>query len=223
MTDADTLHRLAAARFSCRAFLPAPVPRQTITAIVTTARHAPSWCNAQPWGLVITDRPETDRFRAALSEHAAQNAPAPDLDWPEGYPGIYGDRRRACGYQLYDAVGIEKGDRAASSRQMAENFRLFDAPHVALVHSPKALGPYGALDCGGFVTAFCLAAQAQGVATIPQAAVAAHAPFVKDWFGLGDDRLLLCAISFGRADMDHPINNFRTDRESADALIDWRD
>ncbi len=113
-------------------------------------------------------------------------APEPDLPWPDGYPGIYGDRRRAVAWQLYDAVGVEKGDRAASGRQMMENFRLFGAPHVALLHSPAALGPYGALDCGGFVTAFCLAAQARGVATIPQAAVASHGTFVRDWFGIPD-------------------------------------
>lgn len=223
MTDADALHRLAAARFSCRAFLPTPVDRATITEIVATARHVPSWCNAQPWQVAITDGAETDRFREALFAHASSGTPpTPDLDWPEGYPGIYGDRRRSCGFQLYDAVGIEKGDRAASTKQMMENFHLFGAPHVAIIHSPRALGPYGAMDCGGFVTAFCLAAQARDVATVPQAAVASYAPFVRDWFGLGEDRMVLCAISFGRADMDHPINNFRTDRENPDALIDWK-
>lgn len=223
MTDADALHRLAAARFSCRAFLPTPVNRDTITEIVATARHVPSWCNAQPWQVAITDGAETDRFREALFAHASSGTPpTPDLDWPEGYPGIYGDRRRSCGFQLYDAVGIEKGDRAASTKQMMENFHLFGAPHVAIIHSPRALGPYGAMDCGGFVTAFCLAAQARDVATVPQAAVASYAPFVRDWFGLGEDRMVLCAISFGRADMDHPINNFRTARENPDALIDWK-
>lgn len=223
MTDADALHRLAAARFSCRAFLPTPVNRDTITEIVATARHVPSWCNAQPWQVAITDGAETDRFREALFAHASSGTPpTPDLDWPEGYPGIYGDRRRSCGFQLYDAVGIEKGDRAASTKQMMENFHLFGAPHVAIIHSPRALGPYGAMDCGGFVTAFCLAAQARDVATVPQAAVASYAPFVRDWFGLDEDRLVLCAISFGRADMDHPINNFRTARENPDALIDWK-
>lgn len=223
MTDADALHRLAAARFSCRAFLPTPIGRDTITEIVATARHVPSWCNAQPWQVAITDGAETDRFREALFAHASSGTPpTPDLDWPEGYPGIYGDRRRSCGFQLYDAVGIEKGDRAASTKQMMENFHLFGAPHVAIIHSPRALGPYGAMDCGGFVTAFCLAAQARDVATVPQAAVASYAPFVRDWFGLDEDRLVLCAISFGRADMDHPINNFRTARENPDALIDWK-
>ncbi|WP_299373020.1 nitroreductase [uncultured Tateyamaria sp.] len=222
MTDYDSLLATLRARFSCRAFRPDPVADDVITQIVDAARHVPSWCNAQPWQLIITKGAATDRFRDALYATAETTAPAPDMPWPEGYPDIYGDRRRACGFQLYDAVGIEKGDRAASAQQMMENFRLFGAPHVAIVTAPRVLGPYGALDTGGFVTAFCLAAQALDVATIPQAAVAAQAPFVRDHFDVAKDQLILCAISFGHADPDHPVNGFRTDRATTDAIIDWR-
>ena len=144
------------------------------------------------------------------------------MEWPKGYPGVYGERRRACGWQLYDAVGIVKGDRDASAQQMMENYRLFGAPHVAILHSPTDLGAYGAMDCGGFVSMFCLAAQAMGIATIPQAAIAAQAPFVRDWFQIEKDRTILCAISFGYADMDHPINAFRTDREDVQNVIEWK-
>ena len=222
--SADTLSALMQARYSCRAYDPQPIADSVIEEIVRTARHTPSWCNAQPWQLEITKGAGTEAFREALYAHATSgSAPAPDLPWPSGYPGVYGERRRECGWQLYEAVGIEKGDRAASSKQMLENYRLFGAPHVAIVHSPEALGAYGAMDCGGFVTAFCLAAQAQGIATIPQAAIAAYAPFVRDWFGIGEDRLILCAISFGRPDPDHKANSFRTTRATPDALIRWKE
>ena len=221
--EADGLHRIMAARFSCRAFRSGAIPEATIRDIVSTARLAPSWCNAQPWQLVITRGAETDRFRDALHAHASSGAaPDPDLPWPRGYPGIYGDRRRAVGWQLYEAVGVKKGDREAGTRQALENFRLFGAPHVALLHAPEALCPYGALDCGGFVTAFCLAAQALGVATIPQAAVASYGSFVRDWFDIPEDRLLLCAISFGLPDVHHPANSFRAPRDDVDTFIEWR-
>lgn len=222
-SDADTLNRLVSARFSCRAYLPDPLPDDLITEIVRTARHAPSWCNAQPWHLTITKGGETDRFREALYDHVLNGGTAdPDLPHPSSYPDVYGERRRACGWQLYEAVGVEKGDRAGSAKQMMENFRLFGAPHVAILHTPRALGHNGAMDCGGFVNAFCTAATARDVATIPQAAVVSYAAFVREWFGLGDDRMLLCAISFGRADMDHSANTFRTDRADPADLIDWR-
>ncbi|MDQ2090782.1 nitroreductase [Marimonas arenosa] len=222
MTGYDTLSDLLASRYSCRAFKPGPVPRDTIEKIVTAAGRVPSWCNAQPWQVTVTDKPETDRFREALFAHAAANSSQPDLDWPKQYTGLYQDRRRTCGWQLYEAVGVEKGDRAASAAQMMENFRLFGAPHVAIITSEADLGTYGVMDCGGFIAAFCLAAQSLNVATIPQAAVAGHGRFVHDWFGIPDTRLVLAAISFGLADADHPANAFRTERAPLPEILDWR-
>ena len=218
----ETLNTLLDGRFSCRAFRPDPVPKATVTEIVTTAQKVPSWCNAQPWQLIVTAGEETDAFRKALYAAASSTPPEPDLDWPKGYPGIYGDRRRTCGFQLYEAVGVTKGDRAAGAAQMMANYRLFGAPHVAIVTSPADLGAYGAMDTGGFVTAFCLAAQSHGVATIPQAAIAAQAPFVRSYFDIPDNRIILCAISFGYADSDHPANNFRTERAAVEDVMDWR-
>ena len=224
MTSAyDTLNDTFGARFSCRGFRPDPIPRETIERIVSTVRRAPSWCNAQPWQVTVTTGSETDRFRDALQAHVARSPDAaPDLPFPTGYSGAYQQRRRTCGWQLYEAVGVEKGDRAGSARQMMENFALFGAPHVAILSSPSELGPYGAMDCGGFVTAFTVTAQSLGVATIAQAALAGYAPFLHAYFDIPEDRLILCAISFGLADPDHPANSFRTTRAEVADIIDWR-
>nr|WP_216599802.1 MULTISPECIES: nitroreductase [unclassified Ruegeria] len=209
-------------RHSCRAFLPDPVPRAQIEQIVASASRVPSWCNAQPWQLAITSADETDTFREAMQNEAVSGTPAPDLPFPTSYSGVYQDRRRACGWALYEAVGVERGDRAGSAQQMMQNFSLFGAPHCAILSSPAELGPYGAMDCGGFVTAFTLAAQALGVATIPQAALATYGPFLHRYFQIPKDRLILCAISFGFADPDHPANNFRTDRAAPSDFVQWR-
>jgi nitroreductase len=57
-----------------------------------------------------------------------------------------------------------------------------------------------------------LAAKALGVATVPQAALAFHAELVRAHFGLGDDRRMVCGISFGFPDLDHKANGYRTSR-----------
>jgi nitroreductase len=223
MTQIDILNTLMKTRFSCRAFTPEAVPRETISKIIETAKLAPSWCNAQPWQVIVTEGDATDRFRNELLAEAAKSRPKLDLDGPEAYPGVYGERRREVGWQLYDAVGVKKGDRAASGAQMMRNFALFDAPHVAILTSPRALGGYGAVDCGGFILAFTLAARALGVDTVPQAAVANYAAFVRDHFSIGDDRMMVCAISFGYADPDHPANSFRSTRAPLDDIVEWRE
>ena len=218
------LETLLDQRHSCRGFLAEPLPRATITRIATLAQRTASWCNAQPWQVVVLSGASRDRLSAALLAAAqGQRAPAPDFPWPAGYPGELGERRRACGFALYDSVGVARGDRAASARQTLENFRFFGAPHVAIITSAADLGVYGAVDCGGYVANFMLAAQALGVASIAQAALANWSDVVRDTLDLAPSRRVVCGISFGREDRDHPANGFRTAREAVDKVIDWRD
>ena len=222
MSDIDALNALLDRRHSCRAFLPDPVPQAVIERIVATAQKVPSWCNAQPWHLVITRPPETDRLRDALHAHARTAGHAPDIAFPRQYAGVYKTRRSDCGWALYDAVGVRKGDREGSARQMMQNFRFFGAPHHALVTTEADLGAYGVLDCGAFVTAFTLAAEALGVASIPQAAVASCAPFLRNWFDLPGHRQIVCGLSFGYADRNHPANAFRTRRAPMEEVVTWK-
>lgn len=220
--DAAAFDRIMSARHSCRAFRPDPVPRATIEAILATAQKTASWNNTQPWQVTIASGAARDRFRAAMVERAASGgAHASDLPFPSEYRGVYLDRRRACGFQLYGAVGIERGDREAYRRQTLRNFELFDAPHIAIVTTDEAIGVYGAVDCGAYVSNFMSAAQARGVATIAQAALAVHSDLVRDLMDIPAGRLVVCGISFGFADAAHPVNGYRTPRASLDEAVRW--
>ncbi len=218
-----TLEALLHARHSCRAFLPDEIPRGTIEHIVAAAQRAPSWCNAQPWQVVVTSAERTEALRKGLLAEVERSPPAPDIPFPAGYSGVYRERRRTCGWQLYESVGVKRGDREGSARQMRENFRFFGAPHVALITTEAELGQYGLLDCGGFITAFLLAAQARGVATIAQAAVAGWSPFLRRFFELPENRLILCTIALGKEDTAHPANAFRTERAPLAQVMRWDD
>ncbi|MGH1354121.1 MAG: nitroreductase [Thalassovita sp.] len=219
----EAFNALMHSRHSCRGFKPDPVPKKVVEQITIAAARVPTWCNAQPWQLHITQGAETHRFRTALQKAATTQTPQPEMSWPRRYEGVYKDRRRTCGFQLYEAVGVARGDRAASAAQMMQNYALFGAPHVAIVTSEADLGPYGAMDCGGFVAAFTIAAQAAGVATIVQAAIAGFAPTVRTFFAIPETRNILCAISFGYEDPDHPANGFRTERAAVDDVISWHE
>ncbi|MCP1337888.1 nitroreductase [Futiania mangrovi] len=221
--EADTLSRLLDARYSCRGYRPDPVPEAVIRRILTMAQRTASWCNSQPWQVIVTRGAGTERFREALHAHASEHQGNPDFPHPREYRGVYLDRRRACGFQLYDAVGIARGDRAASRQQALQNFRLFGAPHIAIITTDEALGVYGAVDCGGYLATFLLAAQAMGIATIPQAAIASYPDLIRAHFGLGEDRRVVAGISFGYEDPNHPANAFRTVRASLDEAVNWAD
>lgn len=218
----DALAALQAGRSSCRAFRADAVPHETIEAILTGGQQAASWCNSQPWQVIVTEGAGTERFREALFAHAQSNPkPTPDIPFPERYEGIYKARQRECAWQLYSSLGIEHGDRVASGRQALKNFRLFGAPHVAVITSERLLGTYGVLDCGGYVANFLLAARSHGVSTIAQAALAVYGSFIRDYFSIPEDRLIVCGISFGYADQSHPANSFRTNREPIENVVTW--
>lgn len=218
--DTD-FHALLDARFSCRGYLPDPVPRGTVDAMLALAQRTPSWCNSQPWQIAITGAAATQRLRDALQQPEATEDTSHDIAPPQAYEGRFRDRRRECGYQLYGSVGIAHGDRATSAAQAAENFRFFGAPHFALVTTEAVLGTYGVLDCGAYVNNFMLAARSFGVASIAQGALAARSKFLRRWFALPPERLVLCGISFGYEDAAHPANGFRTTRAPLAEVARW--
>jgi nitroreductase len=209
------LEELLNERYSVRAFLAREVPRETIERVLVTAQRTASWCNSQPWQVVIASGAAKERFRQLIYAEASSGA-ANDHDFtpPREYLGVYLERRRESGFQLYNTLGIPRGDKAGYARQALENYNFFGAPHVAIIHTDEPLGIYGAIDCGAYVGNFMLAAQALGLGTIPQAALARHSGLIRRHFKLGDDRKVVCGISFGFADTAHKVNSYRTSRAS---------
>jgi len=199
------------------------VPRTTIQQTVELAQRTASWCNAQPWKVYVASGETLERLRTALYACAATHTPEPDLPWPREYRGVYQERRRECGWALYESLGIAKGDREASARQTAENFRMFDAPHVAIVTTDEALGTYGAIDCGAYTSNFMLAACSLGVASIAQAALASYPQVLRQHLAIPSDRLIVCGISFGYANEAHAANRFRTRRADPADCVVWVD
>jgi nitroreductase len=219
----EVLDQLLRERHSCRAFLPKPVPREIQETIFATAQRSASWCNSQAWQVVVASGAAIERFRAAMVEAARSGRRDSDFPFPAEYTGRYLERRRECGFQLYNAVGVERGDKASYEQQALENFRLFGAPHVAVLSSDPGLGVYGAVDVGGYVQAVLLAMQAHGIAAIPQAALASQSTLAKSLLGIAPERLMVCGISFGYEDTAHPANSYRTSRAKLADAVSWVD
>ena len=90
-----------------------------------------------------------ERFRELIYVEAASGAEHDsDFPYPREYLGVYLERRRESGFQLYNTLGIARGDKAAYAQQALENYNFFGAPHVAIIHSDEPLGLYGAEDTG---------------------------------------------------------------------------
>lgn len=208
--DFEALERTLTNRRSCRGYTDEQVPRDVIEQILAAAQHTASWCNTQPWQMVITSGEATVKLRDALL--ASADGYGPDFDFPAAYTGVHDERRKDVGWQLYEAVGVARGDREASAREMLRNFEFFGAPHVAILTTEADLGVYGAIDCGLYVDSFLLAAESLGLGTCAQAALAMRSSFLREWFGLPETRKVVCGIAFGYPDREHPSATFMSRR-----------
>ena len=222
--EAAALASVIRRRQSHRAYTAEPVPHAVIEEMFELGRQAPSWCNTQPWHAYVTEGAETDRLRKVLSKDHQDSAGviAPDVTMPAAYEGVHLERRRESGWQLYEAVGVARGDREASARQSAQNFELFGAPHAAVITVDRALGAYGVLDVGIFVGYLLLAGESLGVGVIPQAAIATRSPVVRSFFDIPEEESVLLGLSFGWSDKPHPANSYRTSRAELSSIVQWR-
>ncbi|WP_182379415.1 nitroreductase [Nocardioides sp. WS12] len=218
-TTADALEDLLSSRYSCRGFLPQTVDGTDLRRLFTMAQRTASWCNSQAWQVELLSGDAVTALSERLLAHVPVAAEKPDIAGPERYEGVYQDRRRACGFELYNALGIARDDQTGRLMQMLENFRFFGAPHVAIITSPQALGTYGVMDCGGYVATLLAAAESLGVNAIAQAAIAMFGDVVRAEIGIPEDRSIVCAVSLGYADPEHPANAFRTVREDVDVAV----
>ena len=203
-------------RKSVRRFLPLSVSRHTVEHILEVAARSPSGNNVQPWQVhVVTGDAKqalcADILRAAREqpdEHAPEYRYYPD-DWFEPYQG----RRRAVGLELYEKLGIGRGDHAAREAQSLRNYLFFDAPVGLLISLDRRFNTGSFMDLGMFVQTIMLAARGQGLHTCAQAAFAWYHQVVRQHVPLGDEQLLVCGIALGHEDRDAAENGLETARE----------
>ena len=209
-------------RFSCRKFTSEYPSDQVVRELLTQAQRTASWCNTQPWAVhIVKGQMLKELSDALVLEANSGRKPEPDILFPEKYIGEYKERRKVCGLQLYQSVGIQRGDIDATHEQLLENFRFFGAPYVAFISTPQELGTYGAVDCGLYVSSFMLVAHEMGLATIAQAALASYPDVVRRFLPIEEGRDLLCGISFGLQDESHPVNSYRTERAVIDSAVQF--
>ncbi|CAH1748762.1 Nitrobenzene nitroreductase [Thauera humireducens] len=215
-------------RYSCRAFLPRPVPRTTIEEILAVASRAPSGTNIQPWrAWVLTGETKaalSERLLAAFDdpEEAATHAD-PYQYYPKQWISPYIDRRRKVGLQLYGLLGIQKGDAKRMHEQFARNYKFFDAP-VGLIFTVDRVMEQGSwLDYGMFLQNVMLAAKARGLDTCPQAALIQFHRIIRQTLEIPDNETLICGMSLGYADTAAPENTLRTERAPLSEWVSFRD
>ncbi|SIO05103.1 nitroreductase [Vannielia litorea] len=219
-----TVSEALAQRRSVRGFLPDPVARSTVEAILTDARRAPSGANLQPGRFIALTGTPLAALSGALAEAIAEGRPqvAEYSYFPKHMPPELKARQRAAGYALYEALGIERRDLDGRRRQFDRNYRFFDAPVGVIVTIDRGMGKGCFMDLGMAIMALLASAEARGLATCGLGAIAHHGDVVHEALGLPEGELVVCGIALGRADPAHPANAVRTAREPLEVFTELR-
>ena len=213
-----------AGRRSIRRFLPDPVPRATVEAILASAARAPSGTNMQPWRVHVVTGAARRRVGDAVKAAAARGERRPDYEYyPDEWFEPYRSRRRRLGFALYERLGIARDDQAARDAQSRRNFDFFDAPVGLFVTVDRRLNPGSWIDCAMFLQTLLLAARGHGLETCAQASWVPYADTVRATLGIDAGEVLLSGVALGRPDPTAPENALESERAAPAAFTTWHE
>lgn len=205
-------------RRAVRAFLPTPVAREDIEAILRVAARAPSGTNTQPWKVYVLTGASKERLSNEIlhayydpvlaKEHTEEYHYYP-LEWVSPYI----DRRRKLGWSLYSLLGLGRDNKAGMQAQHARNYRFFDAP-VGFIFTIDRIMEQGSwLDYGTFLENIMIAARGRGLDTCPQQAFTQFHKIIADVLDLPQNEMIVCGMALGLADNGRVENTLATERE----------
>lgn len=206
-------------RKTIRAFLPDPVPDETIRSLLEGAARAPSGGNVQPWRIYVLNGESMARFRGYLADKSPGK---PEYEiYPPKLWEPYRSNRYEIGELMYEKLGIRRDDKAARLAHLARNATFFDAPAALFCFIDRGMGRPQWSDLGMFLQTFMLLAQEAGIDTCPQEAWAPWHESVQAFVGAPPEEMLFCGLAMGKADWSKPVNELESPRMPLDEWARW--
>lgn len=220
----DVTHALQT-RMSTRAFRPEPLDYAVLHSILDAARWAPSGGNVQPWKVEVVAGAARAELIAAVNAAAAIDGASQEGAFPI-YPAELWEplvsRRNEVGKAMMGQLGIERGDVDARIAQAMRNFDFFGAPVGLFFITDDRFGHGQWAHLGMLMQSVALAATERGVATCMQEAWAMRRQTLREFFDLAEHEVVYCGMAMGYADLDAPVNRFRSTRVEVDEFTTWR-
>ena len=218
----DIVDEAIVSRRSVRAFLPTPVPDETVKDILRVASRAPSGTNMQLWKVYVG----TGERKAALSRAIHDSGIRPEkIEWdeyryyPDQFFEPYLTRRRTVGFALYSLLGIGRREVERMRAQHDRNFTFFDAPVGMIFTIDRRLNIGSWLDYGMFLENIMIAARARGLHTCPQAAFAPYHRQIRPLLGIPEEEMVVCGMALGHEDESKPENALRSERAPVEEFV----
>ena len=237
MKKPEDFSQFLASRRSTRDFLSTQVPPEIIQQILKDGLTAPSWSNTRPFKVAVASGDIRDRISteflsrwSVLSKimrkgimnklrivYSRYGLPTSNRLIVKPYPSELKPRAERVGREMYEILGVVRGDRTARDQQWAKNYSFFGAPVELFIYVHKSLHIYAASDAGLMMQNLMLSAHAHGLGTCAQGAVAIWDDVVRKEFNVPKGYRLLCGISLGYPS-ETSINDFKANRLEVEEL-----
>jgi nitroreductase len=235
---AENFSEFLATRRSTRSFAKTEVPEELILQLLADSLTAPSWSNTRPFKVCIATGQVRERISSRflsrwdrLSKFRNGNIftkvrmllkgaglPTSNRLLARGYVPELKPRAERVGKELYEWIGIERGDRKARDGQWAKNYQFFDAPVELFIYIHKSLHIFAANDAGLMLENLILSAHARGLGTCLQGAVVIWDDIIRDEFDVPSDYKILTGLAIGYP-TDSDVNNFGANRLAPSEIL----
>lgn len=237
MTVSKDFSEFLAKRRTTRSFKSDPVDAKIVDELLEDGLTAPSWSNTRPFLVAVASGEVRDRISKDMLERWSVGSgmisgnlrdklrflftpkawPLSDYPVMKPYPKSLQPRARRVGKELYGMLGVARGDKKARDAQWAKNYEFFNAPVEIFVFIQKGLSVFAANDAGLFAENLMLSAQAKGLGTCAQGAVAIWPKAVHKEFVIPKGYKLIYGIAVGYRD-DAEVNTFQANRIGAEEI-----
>ena len=198
---------------------------------------APSWSNTRPFKVAVATGERRNRLSAEFQKRWVVLSDAlrgswwkkiklvlrwyglPTSNWSISRPYVaeLKPRSQRVGKELYEFIGIQRGDRKKRDEQWGRNYDFFGAPVEIFIYIHKSLHIFAANDAGLALENLILSAHARGLGTCLQGAVSVWDDAIRKEFEISKDYKLLCGLAIGYPS-DAKINQFKAHRIDVEEL-----
>jgi nitroreductase len=201
-------------RHSIRAFLPRPVEKEKLDAVLAASVRAPSWANTQPWEIFVVTGGTLERIKEGYRQKYADKAPAaPETPRPTEWSEAAQKRIQ----QLRPDMAHSCGDAVEQFATL--NQTMFNAPVVVYVCMNKILSEWSLYDIGAYSQTLMLAALEQGLSTIPAITLTLYPDIVRRELKIPENLKITIGIAVGYADRENGINKFVSSRSPLEETV----
>jgi nitroreductase len=174
--------------------------------------------NTQPWHFHVVTGEPLERIREGNTEKmVAGEPPVRETRGHGAYEGIHRERQKEIAADLFQAMGIDWGDKERHMDWTMRGFRQFDAPVSIVVTVDKTLmdSSVAMFDLGAATHGLVLAAWSRGLGTVINGQGIMQSGVVREHAQIPDDEVIVTCVAMGYPEDDFAANEVKSSRSEA--------